>query len=66
MPWVRRFVIAVVLALVLFAAYLQFREKCPRCGSRLGRQSRLILPDTCRRCGVAYPRPPRLDSELDN
>jgi hypothetical protein len=24
------------------------------------------LPDECRGCGVTFPRPPRLDSELDN
>src|SRR5918992_3724284 len=47
-PWARPLIIAVVLALVLLATLVQFREKCPRCGSRLGRQSRLILPDTCR------------------
>ena len=65
-PWARRLTITVVLALVLLATLLQFQEKCPRCGSRLGRQSRLILPDKCRDCGVEFPRPPRLDSELDN
>jgi hypothetical protein len=65
-PWARPLILAVVLAIVLFATWVQSRERCPRCGSRLGRQSRLILPDTCRVCGVKFPRPPRLDSELDN
>ena len=64
--FVRRAVMGLVLMLVLLATFVQFREKCPRCGARLGRQSRLILPDRCRSCGVAFPRPPKLDSELDN
>jgi len=65
-PLVRFLVLATVLGLVLLATIVQFREKCPRCGTRLGRQSRLILPDQCRTCGVEFARPPRLDSELDN
>ena len=64
-PWARRSVLALVLALVLAATVVQFRERCPRCGSRLGTQSRLLLPDRCRTCGVRFERPPKLDSELD-
>jgi hypothetical protein len=64
--WVRRAMLAIVLALIFAATYVQFRERCPRCGTRLGVQSRLMLPDRCRTCGVAFARPPKLDSELDN
>jgi len=64
-PWARRSMLALVLALVLTATVVQFRERCPRCGSRLGTQSRLLLPDKCRTCGVHFERPPKLDSELD-
>jgi hypothetical protein len=62
-PWARRSVLGLVL--VLAATVVQFRERCPRCGSRLGTQSRLLLPDKCRKCGVLFERPPKLDSELD-
>ncbi len=64
-PWARRSALGLVLVLVLAAAVVQFRERCPRCGSRLGTQSRLLLPDKCRKCGVLFERPPKLDSELD-
>ena len=64
-PWARRSALGVALVLVLAAAVVQFRERCPRCGSRLGTQSRLLLPDKCRKCGVVFERPPKLDSELD-
>jgi hypothetical protein len=63
--WMRRSALGLVLVLVLAAAVVQFRERCPRCGSRLGTQSRLLLPDKCRKCGVVFERPPKLDSEPD-
>lgn len=62
----RYLVIAAAALIGLGIAVAQFRERCPRCGTRLGSQSLLLLPDRCRTCGVAFPRPPRLDSELDN
>ncbi|KAB2914129.1 MAG: hypothetical protein F9K29_15290 [Hyphomicrobiaceae bacterium] len=65
-PWVRRSMLALILLLVLAATIVQFRERCPRCGRRIGSQSRLLLPDKCKGCGVKFERPPKLDSELDN
>ena len=41
-----------LLALALSAIVIQFSQKCPRCGYRLGRQTRLLLPDQCKQCGV--------------
>jgi hypothetical protein len=62
-----RFLVLGAAALIAIGvAVAQFRERCPRCQTRLGSQSLLLLPDRCRTCGVAFPRPPRLDSELDN
>jgi hypothetical protein len=55
----RLVVVGVLVLLALAGAFVQFREKCPRCAARLGRQSRLLLPDKCRHCGVEFPRPPR-------
>lgn len=44
----------ILLALiVLYSIRLQFSQKCPGCGARLGFQTRLLLPDHCGRCGVA-------------
>lgn len=51
---VRRAVLIAILGLVLAATWVQFRECCPRCGTRLGRQSRLLLPPKCRHCGVKF------------
>jgi hypothetical protein len=53
----RRGVLVMIGALVVVGAIVQFREVCPRCQSKLGRQSRFVLPDSCRHCGVDFPRP---------
>ena len=42
-----------LLVLALAAMVIQISQKCPRCGYRLGRQTRLLLPDRCKKCGVA-------------
>ena len=62
----RYLVLGAAALIALGIAVAQFRERCPRCGTRLGSQSLVLLPDRCGTCGVAFPRPPRLDSELDN
>jgi hypothetical protein len=41
----------------LAASFVQFRERCPRCGLRLGRHGRLLLPERCRGCGVGFEPP---------
>ncbi len=52
---------AVFAGLILFvalpAAVLQFSEKCPKCGYRLGFQTRLVLPKRCKKCSVSYEKP---------
>jgi hypothetical protein len=53
--------LAMIAALVVIGGFVQFRELCPRCKSRLGRQSRFVLPDACRECGVDFPRPPKAE-----
>ena len=35
LAWVRRAALAAVLSLVVAATFVQFRERCPRCGLRL-------------------------------
>lgn len=56
--WLRRSLLGLVLVLVAAGSFVQFREKCPRCGRRLGSQSRLLLPERCRGCRVKFERPP--------
>ncbi len=55
--WVRPFLLVLIAALVVVGGIVQFRERCPRCATLLGRQSRFVLPNKCKRCGVAFPRP---------
>jgi hypothetical protein len=43
----------VLVALVVLAGFVQFSQKCPACGYRLGFQSRLLVPDHCKCCGIA-------------
>ncbi len=52
----RWMVVALVVALVAGATYVQFSGRCPRCRTPLGRQTRFVLPQKCKVCGVAFPR----------
>ena len=54
--WVRPSLIVMILGLMIAGAYVQFRERCPRCSALLGRQSRFVLGAKCKSCGVAFPR----------
>ena len=46
-----------LLAVTLIGgAYVQFRERCPRCNVRLGRQARFVVPALCKSCGIDFPR----------
>lgn len=60
---VRIAVILLAAALIVGGLLLQFAARCPRCGTRVGA---LAPPSACRSCGVAFPRPEHIDSELDN
>lgn len=55
-PGVRTVVLLGVGALAVIGAWVQFRERCPRCQVLLGRQSRLVLPLKCANCKVEFPR----------
>lgn len=59
--WVRPALLAMLLGLMAAGAWVQFRERCPRCGTLLGRQSRFILPNKCKSCGVGFPRADEAD-----
>ncbi len=52
--WAPRAVLAILVVLLGTGAYVQFRERCPRCNTRVGRQSRFMLPKQCRSCGVPF------------
>ena len=45
---------AVFVALAIMGGFIQFSAKCPNCGSRIGFQSRLLLPSRCTKCGVSF------------
>jgi hypothetical protein len=56
-PWIRRSMLAGVVGLMLAGAFVQFRERCPRCAARVGAQTRLFLPGECKKCGVIFCAP---------
>lgn len=56
-PWMRRSMLAGVVGLMLAGAFVQFRERCPRCSARVGSQTRLLLPGNCKSCGVIFNGP---------
>lgn len=41
-----------LIALVALSVFIQFSQKCPACGYRIGFQARLLVPDNCKQCGV--------------
>ncbi len=45
-----------LLGLVGIRSFIQFHQRCPRCGYRLGFQSRLLVPENCKQCGVGLKR----------
>jgi hypothetical protein len=42
------------VALAIVGGIIQFSEKCPNCGARIGMQSRLVLPARCVKCGISF------------
>lgn len=56
--WMRRALLGLVMVMLAAAAFLQMREKCPRCGARLHTKLLLRLPERCWFCGVTFERPP--------
>lgn len=56
-PWVRRLALLIGLVLMVIAAIIQMRVRCPNCKGRLGFPSKMRFPDFCPRCLVHFPRP---------
>lgn len=56
-PWIRRSMLIGVVGLMLAGAFVQLRERCPRCAARIGAQTRLLLPGKCKKCGVIFDGP---------
>ncbi len=44
------FVMAILVAL---GVVVQFSQRCPGCGVRMGLQSGVLVPESCRKCGTA-------------
>ena len=58
LAWVRRAALGLLVLILALATIVQFGERCPRCGLRLGSHGRLFLPEQCRGCGVVFQPPP--------
>ena len=56
--WLLNLVLVVLVATIAVGGAIQFRERCPRCRTLLGRQARFVLPELCKSCGVEFPRVP--------
>lgn len=66
LPAVRVLVTGAAIAMMLAVLVMHWRERCPRCGTRLASGLSLFLPEKCSGCGVAFPRPLNTQGELDN
>ena len=55
--WIRRSMLAGLVGLMLAGAFVQLRERCPRCAARIGAHRRLLLPGKCKKCGVVFDGP---------
>lgn len=51
-----------MLILVAFGVVVQFSQRCPVCGVRLGLQSGVLVPESCRKCGTAL-KPGEVEAE---
>jgi hypothetical protein len=58
LAWLNQPVFAGAIVLLLAAAVLQIRARCPRCRTRLPSRILRMLPDKCAACGVVFPHPP--------
>jgi len=57
-PQAVRWALAPALGLVAAGGWLQLSARCPGCGRRIGLQSRMVVPDRCRACGIALRASP--------
>lgn len=55
---VRRGALVFLGVLLVVAAVIQRRVRCPSCSKRLSFPSRLRFPDFCPSCRIQFPRPP--------
>jgi len=46
------YIFLLLLSFVAVAGFVQFGQKCPACGYRLGFQSRMVVPERCKKCHV--------------
>lgn len=53
----RGLIVAWFVGLIIAGIVAPLRERCPRCGKRLSNMWKFQLPESCRGCGVAFPRP---------
>lgn len=51
-PTLERAIVSSLVTLTGLGLWMQFKKRCPNCGYRLGFQSCLLTPTTCKRCGV--------------
>jgi hypothetical protein len=48
------FAMVSLVGLAALGVYLQLSQRCPRCRYRIGYQSRLLVPERCKCCGVGF------------
>ncbi len=46
--------LAGIALIVISGVAVHLRQRCPRCGYRIGLQTRFLLPASCRSCGVPF------------
>jgi hypothetical protein len=52
--WIETGLTVLWTVFLLSGVFIQFSQKCPRCGYRIGRQSRLLLPRQCPKCRISF------------
>lgn len=52
--WQKFLLVIAILGLALAGAVQHSQLRCPRCGAKIGRQTKLLLPRACKSCGVAF------------
>jgi hypothetical protein len=49
--------VTIIFCIMLLGVVVRLSERCPKCGQRIGMQTKLTRPKNCKNCGVSFKKP---------